>query len=118
MVLHFDYEKTESGSIPAAYYYNEALKHWIFIGGTEDRQGVLSFETEHFAKIAVFAHTGKALNDIKNHWAKGAIDRLAGMGVINGYSDQFFRPDKQVTRAEFINMVVEASGISAPTKFC
>lgn len=40
-----------------------------------------------------------------SHWAYQYIDKLSNDGVINGYEDGSFRPDKEVTRAEFFKLV-------------
>ncbi len=37
----------------------------------------------------------------RDHWAYESINRLAGKGVTSGYPDGSFRPDANVTRAEF-----------------
>ena len=39
-------------------------------------------------------------------WAKEAILELAGKGIINGVGDNRFDPNKNVTRAEFLKMLV------------
>lgn len=43
-------------------------------------------------------------------WAKDAINRLASVGVINGYGDGTFKPNNPITRAEFSKIIVLASG--------
>lgn len=43
-------------------------------------------------------------------WAKEGINALAEAGVINGMGDGTFAPDRGVTRAEFVKMIVEAFG--------
>ncbi|WNS43207.1 carbohydrate binding domain-containing protein [Paenibacillus sp. MMS20-IR301] len=48
----------------------------------------------------------KAFTDVKaEYWAAQAIDRWSRSGVISGYGDNTFRPDLQVTRAEFAAIV-------------
>ena len=44
-------------------------------------------------------------NDIENHWAKNEIMTMAGYGYVNG-SSGMFRPNENITRAEFISMMV------------
>ena len=44
-------------------------------------------------------------------WARGAILDLVSAGVITGYPDGTFRPESDVTRAEFVKMLVLALGI-------
>ncbi|MDY3071379.1 MAG: S-layer homology domain-containing protein [Eubacteriales bacterium] len=45
-------------------------------------------------------------DDITNHWARTEILEMADAGVINGYADGTFRPDRPITRAEFVALVV------------
>jgi len=45
------------------------------------------------------------LTDISGHWAGPEIGKAAELGIINGYSDNTFRPDAGVTRAEFAAML-------------
>ncbi len=49
-----------------------------------------------------------ALQDIANHWAKDYVEQLVDRGVVSGYDDGTFRPDAQVSRAEFAKMVLVA----------
>ncbi len=47
--------------------------------------------------------------DCIGHWACDRIEELYEGGVISGYEDGMFRPDEQVTRAEFIKLIVAAN---------
>ena len=49
--------------------------------------------------------------DIGGHWASESIKQLANKLIIHGQSSEQFAPDKQVTRAEFAKMLVNALGI-------
>ena len=46
----------------------------------------------------------------KDHWAASQIDELSDKGVIVGYPDGTFKPDDNVTRAEFASMAIRALG--------
>ncbi|MGG1600182.1 NEAT domain-containing protein [Paenibacillus naphthalenovorans] len=48
------------------------------------------------------------LKDIEDHWAKALIERAVGLGIVNGYEDGTFRPERQVNRAEFMVMINRA----------
>ena len=41
-------------------------------------------------------------------WAKSSILELSGRGIINGYDDNTFRPANNITRAEFIKILINA----------
>ncbi|MCR5482067.1 MAG: S-layer homology domain-containing protein [Clostridia bacterium] len=47
----------------------------------------------------------KTFRDTKGHWAENYISTAADRGIINGYTDNRFKPDSYVTRAELIRMV-------------
>lgn len=42
-----------------------------------------------------------------------AIQYLSDLGIISGYPDGTFQPDKNVSRVEFLKLVLESSGIEA-----
>lgn len=52
----------------------------------------------------------------ETHWAFSQILLLKDMGVINGYADGEFKPNRPVTRSEFITMAVKALGMEPSTK--
>ncbi len=47
-------------------------------------------------------------SDIQNHWAKEYIVKLTEKEIVSGYEDNTFKPEDNVTFAEFIKMIVEA----------
>lgn len=49
--------------------------------------------------------------DIKGHWAEEIITDLADKGIVKGYTENKFAPDGTVTRAEFLKMAMEITGI-------
>lgn len=51
------------------------------------------------------------LIDINGHWASEEITWMADRFLVNGYSDHTFRPDKAITRAEFVDMIIKGLGI-------
>ncbi|NGZ77980.1 InlB B-repeat-containing protein [Saccharibacillus alkalitolerans] len=40
------------------------------------------------------------LNDVNNHWANESIRRLVSVGVLKGYGDGTFRPNRTISREE------------------
>ena len=53
------------------------------------------------------------LSDIGGHWAAAEIERAVSTGYVQGYPDGTFRPDAEVTRAEFLAMVDRAFQVPA-----
>ncbi|WP_227793499.1 S-layer homology domain-containing protein [Paenibacillus guangzhouensis] len=54
------------------------------------------------------------LNDIDSHWAKDAIEKLASAGVITGYGDRTFKPNKTISREEMViilSRIVDLSNV-------
>ncbi len=50
-------------------------------------------------------NTNAELKDIGNNWAKEAIRNLVAAGVIHGYGDGTFKPEKTITREEMVTML-------------
>lgn len=46
--------------------------------------------------------------DITGHWAESTIIKAVEQGVVNGYPDDTFKPDRTVARAEFAVMLMNA----------
>lgn len=47
----------------------------------------------------------KTLNDINGHWAEARIRKYMNDGIVTGFTDGSFRPDRAVSRAEFITVI-------------
>ncbi len=58
--------------------------------------------------------SNEALRDLKGHWAEQPIRQLVQAGVLAGYGDGTFLPDRLLTRAEFATMI--AKGFPTPVK--
>ena len=52
-------------------------------------------------------------NDMSGHWGANAVNTLVGKGIIGGYPDGTFKPENNVTRAEYAKMLCIALGIPA-----
>ncbi|GMK40372.1 hypothetical protein PCCS19_34280 [Paenibacillus sp. CCS19] len=46
--------------------------------------------------------------DVKGHWAEASIYEAVRVGFVTGYADATFKPNLEVTRAEFAAMIVRA----------
>ena len=68
--------------------------------------GSIVFETNHTSYYGV-QYVEKSFSDIGEYvWAQKAIEALAARGVINGTSQTTFVPQNNITRADFVSLVV------------
>ena len=51
-----------------------------------------------------------SFSDIRDHWAAPFIGKLTALGIISGYGDGTFKPEKMVSIDEFIAMTIRALG--------
>lgn len=66
------------------------------------------FKGNHFGSYVV-AFVDKTFSDIGNHlWAQAAIESLAAREVIKGTGHDTFGPAQNITRADFVTMLVRA----------
>ncbi|WP_169719383.1 S-layer homology domain-containing protein, partial [Desulfovirgula thermocuniculi] len=108
--LYFDKTKLGSNQEPAAFYYDEKASKWVRLECMVDLyKGTVMFSVNHLTLFAVFAVDKEVpkpelvrFKDMAGHWAETTVAKLAGMGVISGYEDGTFRPDKTITRAEMV----------------
>ena len=50
--------------------------------------------------------------DVKGHWAQAEIEKAVAAGWVDGYEDGTFRPERAVTRAEFVKMILDATHLT------
>ncbi|UQZ36154.1 cellulosome anchor protein [Paenibacillus sp. PK3_47] len=73
----------------------------------------VTFSTSHFSKFAV-SYVFKTFNDAAVfRWAQKPIEVLASKGIINGVSDTAFAPQANITRADFLVILVRTLGLTA-----
>lgn len=53
-----------------------------------------------------------SLTDISNHWSVNSVQRWVDAEILTGYPDGFFRPNKEITRAEFAHILVKNLGLT------
>ncbi|NLW45120.1 MAG: S-layer homology domain-containing protein [Syntrophomonadaceae bacterium] len=68
-----------------------------------------------FVLAPVAGVTAAAFTDIKGHWAEPYINALVNEGYIKGYTDNTFRPDRTISRAEFVTIIMNIRGLKGST---
>lgn len=83
-----------------------------YIGGKVDN-GVMKADITHFSKYAILEFN-KTFSDVSSkHWASNVIKTLAAKHIIEGTSATTFSPSKDLTRAEFVALLVRALDLKA-----
>jgi hypothetical protein len=116
----FDPKELIFGQTPSIYYYDEKSLQWVDLGGTVSGN-TISVKVDHFTKYALFAKEMTATPVIEKtfmdvpaaFWASDAIKDLYGRGYISGYPDDSFKPDKQISRAEFVTIITKIFKLSS-----
>ncbi|WP_336788620.1 S-layer homology domain-containing protein [Paenibacillus sp. MMO-177] len=95
------------------YVKEDGMTEPVPSGYYDQAAGVMVFTTTHFSKYAV-ALMHKTFNDLTAvPWAKAQIEALASRGIIKGTSAQTYSPNAAITRADFIQLLVSALGLTA-----
>ena len=101
--------------VKSSAWYNNAIstltKAGILKGyedGTFQPNGYIT--RAEFATIAIRFFSGvyegeDLFPDIKGHWAEDYINNAASKGLVKGYEDGTFGPDRYITRAEAVTLV-------------
>ncbi|MDP5275240.1 S-layer homology domain-containing protein [Chengkuizengella axinellae] len=65
-----------------------------------------------FLVVSTSAIAGaSSFTDTKSHWAESSIEKMSEEGHIGGYPDGSFKPEGQITRAEFTAILTRIVGI-------
>ncbi|GIQ70792.1 leucine-rich repeat protein [Xylanibacillus composti] len=114
---------TEESWAISLYRFDEETTEWIELDNIEVdwAQAAVSGTVDHFTTVATtYAAIARPVDadappleaplfsDVAGHWAEEDIRRLSAQDVVNGYPDGTFRPNHDMTRAEFVTMVVQA----------
>ncbi|WP_378118055.1 S-layer homology domain-containing protein [Cohnella sp. GCM10012308] len=73
----------------------------------DSKLNVVTLNPQVAATVAADSHL-LIFKDIKKHWAQASIYEAVKRGFVTGYADATFKPNLQVTRAEFAAMIVRA----------
>jgi hypothetical protein len=76
------------------------------VNGSQDNGGMVAEKTRYPGNIVAVcrpqykADDPQPVDDVSGHWAEKSIRRCMERGLLRGYPDGSFQPDKPVTRAE------------------
>ncbi len=71
---------------------------------------ILSIIAIIFTLSPASAFAAEPISDISGHWAKDQIQSFVDSGYVQGYPNGTFKPDSNITRAEFMTIANKAFG--------
>lgn len=104
-------KKTLKKGLPIALATAMALSYGVdssLATGKPDHAGHKA-KTEQKAKL-------KGLLDIEGYWGQESIEKMNALGVIQGYMDGSFQPNKPVNQQEAVVMIVRLLGLEEEAK--
>lgn len=84
-------------------------------GHYDSAMGKVTFATTHFSQYAVSFQKVTFRDVASNKWYDKAVDFVAARGITTGTGNDSFSPAKNLTRGEFIVMLMKAYGIAPAT---
>ncbi|WP_367903441.1 alginate lyase family protein [Paenibacillus sp. PL2-23] len=78
----------------------------------------ISIDSKSYAQIksltnstySVVSHP-RGFKDVKSHWAMDAINNMGSRMIIQGTGNEMFSPNRDITRAEFVAIIVRSLGL-------
>lgn len=116
-------ESAAKESVFDGYFICEPLESKAYPTGTDDHthlkeKGARSIADmiadgieENIPGLARYLRKPESFSDIDNHWCRSMVEGLALSGIVKGTGDNKFEPEKSVTRAEFLQMLMNVCGI-------
>lgn len=93
------------------YYIDNEGKLITVRGRYDDAAGTVNFKTNHFSRFAVGYNEVK-FNDVADSaWYNEAVGFIAARGITTGTGDGYYNPDSNLTRGQYIVMMMRAYGI-------
>ncbi len=82
-------------------------------GRYDPATGAVTFSTTHFSRYAV-AYVHKTFSDLgAAEWARKPIEVMASKGIITGTSKDTFSPNANITRADYLILLIKTLGLTA-----
>ncbi|WP_051251125.1 glycosyl hydrolase 53 family protein [Paenibacillus harenae] len=102
---------SEKKNAIVVYYIDKSGNLKPVRGGYDAATGKVNFQTTHFSNYAVGYNEVKFNDVTSKNWYSDAVGYLAAREIANGVGGSTFAPEKNVTRADFLMMVMDAYGI-------
>lgn len=96
------------------FYWDEELNVWLMVPTEQDpEKNTVIATVDHLTIFTILAAPDLNIaEDIRGHWAEADILKLYSLDMIKGYKDSTFRPDRELTRAEFVVLLAKSIGLN------
>jgi hypothetical protein len=112
VTITLSYDGVTDPELLGLYYWNENNGIPEYVRSTYDaEQGAVSASLEHFSTYSLLAYSKDYADVEQDHWVYKAVRGLTAAHVIQGDSREFYVPDRTVTRAEFVTLLVRRLGL-------
>ncbi len=103
----------EDADAIVVYYVNSTGELEPMRGHYSAATGTVDFVTDHFSQYAV-GYNKVAFADVSNSaWYNDAVTFMAARGITTGTSEGVFSPNANLTRGQFLTMILRAYGIDS-----
>lgn len=68
---------------------------------------------DQYGGLYTIIQKDKHFEDMRTHWAREDVEKLASKRIISGVDEQNFEPEKEISRAEFATLLIRALGMEA-----
>jgi uncharacterized repeat protein (TIGR02543 family) len=111
IVIEFSFESKLENHKIVAVYIDEAGRVQILDGIYDGTQ--IRFETNHLSCYSLM-YIDQQFEDLENYtWAKEAVEALAARGVIQGTGAQAYSPEQNISRADFVTLIMRMFALEA-----
>jgi hypothetical protein len=104
-------ELQNPGSIVIWYIDGEGNAIPVPNGQFDSASGMVTFRTTHFSDYAVAYNPVKFTDVSEKAWYKDAVTFLAARGITKGTGKDLYSPNANLSRAEFVVLMMSAAGL-------
>lgn len=109
--IQYTLKPGEKKNFIVVYYIDNEGKLKTVRGKYDSKTGKVTFNTSHFSKYAI-GYNEVVFKDVPaSAWYKGAVDFIAARGIASGTGNGNYSPEGNLTRGQFVVMIMKAYGI-------
>jgi large repetitive protein len=80
---------------------------WTYVGGAvRPADNTIRIKLKEWGTYAVFLYD-RSFSDLNGHWGQSELEVLISRHILQGVSDKVFEPEKPITRAEIVKILLD-----------